>query len=211
MPTIYLIRHGETDWNRLGIYQGTTDVPLNAAGRAQARALGTMLRGVDFDAGYTSPLRRARATAEAVLGGTGVPLVEAPELREMCYGVWQGRGARPAGRCSPGIEWRFRHDPWSVRIPGGETLHEVRARAARIWERVVDAHWGDVVLLSGHGHFNRVLLIHVLGWEPGRFWQIPQTNGGCWRIEVPEDGDGSAPTAERLEIPVAALESGAAG
>jgi broad specificity phosphatase PhoE len=211
MPTIYLIRHGETDWNRHGIYQGNTDVPLNAAGRAQARALGAMLRGVDFDAGYTSPLRRARATAEAVLGGTGVPLVEAPELREMCYGLWQGRGSRPAGRCSPGIEWRFRHDPWSVRIPGGETLHEVRARAARIWDRVVDAHWGDVVLLSGHGHFNRVLLIHVLGWEPGRFWQIQQTNGGCWRIAVPEDGEGGAPTAERLEIPVAALESGAAG
>lgn len=210
MPTIYLIRHGETDWNLRGIYQGTTDVPLNAAGRAQAEALGEQLRGVDFDAGYTSPLRRARATAQAVLGGTGVPLVEAPELREMCYGLWQGRGSRPAGRCSPGLEWRFRHDPWSVRIPGGETLHEVRARAARIWERVTGAHWGDVVLLSGHGHFNRVLLIHALGWEPGRFWQIEQTNGGCWRITVPEDGD-AAPTAERLDPALPALEMGAAG
>ncbi|HEV2734424.1 MAG TPA: histidine phosphatase family protein, partial [Longimicrobiaceae bacterium] len=68
-----------------------------------------------------------------------------------------------------------------------------------------------VVLLSAHGHFNRVLLIHVLGWEPGRFWQIQQTNGGCWRIEVPEDGDPGAPTAERLEFPLAALDSGAAG
>jgi broad specificity phosphatase PhoE len=210
MPTIYLIRHGETDWNRRGIYQGTTDAPLNAAGRAQAEALGEQLRGVDFDAGYTSPLRRARATAEAVLGGTGVPLVEAPELREMCYGLWQGRGSRPAGRCSPGLEWRFRHDPWSVRIPGGETLHEVRARAARIWERVTGAHRGDVVLLSGHGHFNRVLLIHSLGWEPGRFWEIQQTNGGCWRIVVPEEA-GAAPTAERLDPALPALEMGAAG
>jgi broad specificity phosphatase PhoE len=209
MTTVYLIRHGETDWNRRGIYQGNTDVPLNATGRAQAEALGALLRGADFDAAYTSPLRRARATAEAVLAGTGVPLLEAPELREMCYGLWQGRGSRPAGRCSPGLEWRFREDPWSVRIPGGETLHDVRARAARIWQRVLEAHPGQVVLLSGHGHSNRVLLIHALGWEPGRFWQIPQTNCGCWRIRAP--GDGGAPTAERIDVPLPALEMGTAG
>ncbi|HEV2146641.1 MAG TPA: histidine phosphatase family protein [Longimicrobiaceae bacterium] len=211
MPTIYLIRHGETDWNRRGLYQGTTDVPLNDAGRAQADALGALLREVDFDAGYTSPLRRARATAEAVLRGTGVPLVEVPELRELSYGLWQGRGSEPAGRCNPGLEWRWKQDPWSVCFPGGESLYDVRVRAARAFGRIVDAHPGEAVLVSGHGHLNRVLLIHALGWERDRFWEIEQTNGCCWRIEVPEAG-GEVRTAERVDAPaVPAAVEGAAG
>ncbi len=185
---LYLIRHGETDWNRAGIFQGTTDVPLNAAGHAQAGALGDLLRGVRFDAGYTSPLRRARETAEAVLRGRGVPLVAVPELREISYGLWQGRGSEPAGRCSPGLEWKWKHQPWSVRFPGGETLDEVRERAGRALRRISDAHRGEVVLLSGHGHLNRVLLIHALGWERERFWEIDQRNGCCYRMEPAGDG-----------------------
>lgn len=201
MPTIYLVRHGETDWNRRALYQGTTDVPLNAAGRAQAEALGEALREVRFDAAYTSPLRRARDTAEAVLRGTGVPLVTVPELRELSYGLWQGRGSRPAGRCSPGLEWRWRHDPWSVCFPGGESLYDVKARAARTLDRIVRAHPDGTVLLSGHGHLNRVLLIHALGWARERFWEIEQDNGGCWRVELPAEG--GARTAGPVPFPAA--------
>lgn len=186
--TLYLVRHGETPWNRRGLFQGTTDVPLSATGRAQAETLAAALRGVDFHAGYTSPLRRARETAERVLRGRGVPLVEVPGLRELSYGLWQGRGMEPAGRCSPGLEWRWRHDPWRVRFPGGETLEEVRERAAAALERILHAHPGETVLVSGHGHLNRVLLIHALGWPRERFWEIEQPNASCWRMELREDG-----------------------
>lgn len=179
MTTLYLIRHGETDWNRAGLYQGTTDTPLNAAGRAQAEALAQRLAGVRLDAAYTSPLRRARDTAAAVLRGRAAPLHEMPELRELCYGLWQGRGSAPAGRCSPGLEWRWRWDPWSVRFPGGETLDEVRDRARVAVETMLRAHPGGSVLVSGHGHLNRVLLTHALGWPRARFWEIDQPNGCC--------------------------------
>lgn len=209
MPTIYLIRHGETDWNRRGLYQGTTDVPLNAAGRDQAEALGALLRDVTFDAAYTSPLRRARDTAGAVLRGTGVSPVTVPELREISYGLWQGRGSIPAGRCSPGLEWRWREDPWSVRFPGGESLHDVRERAARALAHIVRAHPRGTVLVSGHGHLNRVLLIHALGWGRERFREIEQRNGCCWRIAVP--GDGSEPTAERVGPAEEEVEVGTVG
>jgi broad specificity phosphatase PhoE len=184
---LYLIRHGETDWNRRNLYQGTTDVPLNDAGRAQAGALAERLGGVRFDAAYTSPLRRAVDTARAVLRGAEVPLAEVRGLQELCYGLWQGRGQEPGGRCNPGLEWRWKESPWSVRFPGGESLEEVRERAAAAIERIVDAHPGGVVLVSGHGHLNRVLLIHLLGWPRDSFWSIAQPNAACWRLTVGTD------------------------
>lgn len=185
--TLYLVRHGETAWNRRGIYQGTTDVPLSATGEAQAEQLATTLRDVVFDAGYTSPLRRARETAEKVLRGR-VPLVEVRDLREISYGLWQGRGMEPAGRCSPGLEWRWRENPWSVRFPGGETLEEVHARGTAALEGILAVHQGDTVLVSGHGHLNRVLLIHALGWPRERFWEIQQPNSCYTRLCFDPDG-----------------------
>lgn len=182
--TLFLIRHGETDWNRLGLYQGTSDIPLNEAGREQARALADRLRGEGFDAAYSSPLARAVQTAEAVLAGSGVEIRLLPELRELSYGLWQGRGIFPRGRCNAGLEWRWRHDPWSVRFPGGESLPEVRARAAEAWRRIRAAHPGERVLVSGHGHFNRVLLIEALGWPESRFWEIEQGNCCCSVLQL---------------------------
>lgn len=176
---LYLIRHGETDWNRAGLLQGTTDVPLNAAGREQAEELARRMAPLRLDAAYTSPLRRARATADVVLRGRDVPLRAMPELREMSYGLWQGRSLEPGGRCNPGLEWRWREDPWRVRFPGGESLPEVERRAADALHRILLAHAGQRVLVCGHGHLNRVLLIHALGWPRQRFWQIEQPNGGC--------------------------------
>lgn len=188
MTTLYLVRHGETDWNRLGLYQGTTDVPLNAAGVRQAERLGERLRGVAFDACYTSPLRRARDTAEAVVGGRALEPIELPELRELSYGLWQGRGAFPRGRCNAGLEWRWRSDPWSVRFPGGEALAEVETRAAAALARIRHAHPDGTVLVCGHGHLNRVLLIHALGWARARFWEIEQPNGCCHLLRLRAEG-----------------------
>jgi broad specificity phosphatase PhoE len=188
MTRIYLVRHGETDWNRLGLYQGTSDVPLNETGRGQAAALAKRLRAVQFDAIYTSPLRRARDTAEAVSQGRSLEPIELPELRELSYGLWQGRGSEPRGRCDAGLEWRWRFAPWSVRFPGGETLAEVEARAAAALRRIRAAHPEGTVLVCGHGHLNRVLLIHALGWPRERFWEIDQPNGECQVLEADESG-----------------------
>lgn len=187
MTTLHLIRHGETDWNRLGLYQGTTDVPLNAAGRAQARLLADLLREVPFDAVYSSPLSRALRTAEEVVEGREIEVRVLPELREISYGLWQGRGMLPRGRCNAGLEWRWRFDPWSVRFPGGEGLPEVRERVAAALGYLRAEHPGERVLISGHGHLNRVLLIEALGWPESRFWRIGQENTCCYRLEPEGD------------------------
>ncbi|HEX8360063.1 MAG TPA: histidine phosphatase family protein [Longimicrobium sp.] len=184
---LYLIRHGETDWNRLNLYQGTTDVPLNGVGREQAEALAARLGGVAFSAAYTSPLRRAADTARAVLRGTGVPLMKVRELSELSYGLWQGQAPGPGGRCDPAVERQWRQSPWTVRFPGGESLEDVRMRGTAALGAILAAHDGATVLVSGHGHLNRVLLIHLLGLPRESFWEIPQPNAACWRLEIGTD------------------------
>lgn len=182
MTAVYLVRHGETDWNARGLCQGTADVPLNARGRQQAAELSGALAAVRFDAAYTSPLGRARETARAVLARSGLRAAPWPGFSELSYGAWQGLPeASWPGRTSE----RWREDPWRVSFPGGESLHDVHARVAPAWDRLVSAHAGETVLLAAHGHLNRVLLIHALGWPRDRFWHIAQPNAACTVVRVP--------------------------
>ena len=90
MTTILLARHGETDWNRAGRWQGWADPPLNETGRVQARELAEQLRTIPFDAVYSSDLRRAHETALIVGEPHGVPVVTEPGLREIDVGSWSG-------------------------------------------------------------------------------------------------------------------------
>ena len=184
MTTVYLVRHGETEWNRIGLYQGTTDVLLNPTGLRQADELAERLRCVDFHAIYTSPLRRAWVTAERIASGRQIDLVMLPDLKEISYGHWQGRPMTPRDGGANGLERRWHVDPWSVSFPGGESLPDVEARAASILQRICRSHPDQTVLMCGHGHFNRCLLILARGWKRERFWEIEQLNGGWEILEV---------------------------
>src|SRR5947208_8271356 len=117
MTTLLLARHGETDWNREGRWQGWADPPLNEAGRSQAHELAEQLRHVSFDAVYSSDLRRAHETAEIVAAPHGVPVVPDEGLREIDIGPWSGLTRAV-------IEERY---PSGER-PGGETREEHAAR-----------------------------------------------------------------------------------
>jgi broad specificity phosphatase PhoE len=149
VTTILLARHGETDWNREGRWQGWADPPLNDTGRKQARALAEELRGTPFDAVYASDLRRARETAEIVAAPHGVPVVVDPELREIDIGAWSGLTRAE-------IDERF---PNGER-PDGETReqHFARVRAAVL--RIARANAGRRVLVVTHG--GTVRAIHDL-------------------------------------------------
>ena len=182
---LVLVRHGETDWNATERCQGTTDVPLNERGLSQAEALAAALGDVDFDAAYTSPLERARRTAEIILEGRHLRAASVDGLHEISYGARHGLTPHewPTG------EWnRWSADPWSVTFPDGESLHGVRERAAPLIESIVSAHAGETVLISAHGHLNRVLLIHAGHASPDSFWTIAQPNGGAWIIDYNLNG-----------------------
>jgi len=153
---VWLVRHGETEWARLGRHTSRTDVALTETGEEQARALGRRLAGASFGLVLTSPLSRATETAR-LAGFDGVAIVE-PDLHEWDYGALEGRLTAEIREDYPG--WSIWTGPW----PEGETAEEVGARADRVLARIRAAD-GDVLLFS-HGHLLRVLAARWLGLPP---------------------------------------------
>jgi broad specificity phosphatase PhoE len=150
VTTILLARHGETDWNREGRWQGWADPPLNETGRAQARALAEQLQETPFDAVYSSDLRRAHETAEIVAAPHGVPVVTDPGLREIDVGTW-------SGLTQTEIELRF---PDGER-PDGETREQHLERVLEAAERIARANPEGRILLVTHGGTMRALRGHA--------------------------------------------------
>ena len=149
MTTLLLARHGETDWNRAHRWQGHADRPLTDRGRAQAGALAERLADIALDAVYSSDLRRARETAQAVARAHGLDVVELPELREVNVGSWQGLTRDEA-------ETRFPHGfrRWFAGGTGwedGETYAEMSARVLAAVVRIATDHRGGRVLIVSHG------------------------------------------------------------
>jgi broad specificity phosphatase PhoE len=161
---VWLVRHGETEWARLGRHTSRTDVPLTATGEAQARELGGQLAHHTFALVLTSPLSRASETA--ALAGYGEAAVPDPDLREWDYGLLEGRLTSDIRNEFP--EWTIWNGPW----PGGETIDQVAIRADRVIARVRAAD-GDA-LLFGHGHLLRVLAARWLG--------LPATSGQLFAL-----------------------------
>ena len=152
---VWLVRHGETEWARLGRHTGRTDVPLTETGREQAHALGRRLAGHAFGLVLTSPLSRASETA--ALAGFEEAIVD-PDLREWDYGALEGRLTADIRIDYPG--WSIWTGPW----PDGETVDEVGGRADRVIARA-RAIDGDVLFFA-HGHLLRVLAARWLGLAP---------------------------------------------
>jgi broad specificity phosphatase PhoE len=160
---ILLARHAETDWNRIGRWQGHADQPLNETGREQAAELGRRLKGRDVVAVYSSDLRRARDTATIVGAELGIEVVQDPELREIDVGSWSGLTRSEVAERFPEGYTRWQageigHD--------GETREQLAARVIPAVERIAHAHPGDTVLVVTHGGVIRTLLRHAAG-DPG--------------------------------------------
>ena len=128
LPTIYLARHGETEWSLSGQHTGLSDIPLTARGERNARQLGTRLKGLKFSQILVSPLQRARRTCE--LAGFGDRAVVDPDLVEWHYGEYEGKTSTEIHSQRPG--WNVFRDG----CPGGESPADIRARADRVIDRL---------------------------------------------------------------------------
>jgi broad specificity phosphatase PhoE len=162
MPvTLWLVRHGQTDWNVEGRFQGQADPPLNAVGRAESRRLAAQLRGRHIDALYSSDLRRARQTAAYLSRAMDKPIRLEPRLREINQGQWEGMLFTDISRQFPEISQVRQRNALDFRPPGGETVREVAARVLQAVDDIGHCHPGSQVIVVSHGVALAVILAVV--------------------------------------------------
>ncbi|NIO03781.1 MAG: hypothetical protein GTN74_03970 [Proteobacteria bacterium] len=174
MTQIYLVRHGQTQWNREEIFRGTADIPLNEIGKKEAQLAAKALRGKTIRAVYSSPLARAKDTAEAIAGSHGLEVGIIEGLKDICFGDWQGVSHHTVRQRFPDLYLRWLKQPQTVTFPGGESLGELQARAAEAVKRVVSDHPEDTIVMVSHRVVNRALICGLVGIDLSRFWQIGQ-------------------------------------
>lgn len=189
---IYIVRHGQTDWNKARRIQGQVDIPLNEFGRHLARETARGLRDVRFDACFTSPLSRAKETAQIILAGRDVPVIDEPRLEEMSFGVYEGK-------CCAGDNWelpenfhRFFDGPDRYEAPeGGESFGQVRDRTGAFLEELAcrPEYADGQILLATHGAALAGLLCYIRRAPLADYWGVG-VHKNCAVTEV-EAKDGS--------------------
>jgi broad specificity phosphatase PhoE len=171
---IYLVRHGETEYNRTGRFQGRNDQPLNERGRQQAQALAEALREEKFTAIYTSPLPRSLETAGFIRAfHPTVPMIEEPNFTEMDLGEFEGLDGRQWMEQNQDFVKAWAQNPASVRMPGGETLQEVQNRAIEALMGITDRYDpGSTLLICSHNFVLLTILCHALQISLDRFREV---------------------------------------
>ena len=188
MTTIYLIRHGQTDWNRDKIFRGRADVPLNERGRNEAAALSRHLEEVQPETCYASPLSRARETAEIVVRPHSLDMKLDEGIIDIDYGKWQGLSEAEVSRRFAVTRRKWSERPHQVRFPGGESLSMVGKRSLASLERIRAENPRATVFVVAHRVVTKVLMCAVLGLGNAAFWKIRQDNCAYNIIELSEDG-----------------------
>jgi probable phosphoglycerate mutase len=168
------VRHGQTAWNREEIFRGRTDVPLDETGLKQAELAGEYLKEVEIDAIYSSPLSRALETAEKIARFHNLKVESLEGLIDMSFGSWEGHAHQEIKKNDSETYRRWREEPHLVRLPGGESLDDVRVRTMAALEEVIRKHSGKALVLVSHRVVCKVLICAILGLDNSHFWQIRQ-------------------------------------
>ncbi len=183
MTQLCLVRHGQTNWNLEGRYQGQSDTPLNDHGRAQAKALAEQLKRFAFAAIYSSDLARARQTAEIIAGEISLPVKIEPRLREINQGKWEGMLVEDIKARYASLWSQRTVDPASVRPPGGETVAEVAARVYAALDDIARLFPTERVLVVSHGLSIATAICRDKGIPLGQAYTvIPDNLQPVWMI-----------------------------
>ncbi|MBE0409609.1 MAG: histidine phosphatase family protein [Anaerolineales bacterium] len=165
---IILVRHGQTEWNRIERFRGQADISLNEFGFQQAAATAVRIAREWQPSGvYSSPLSRAVKTAEAVAHHFNLPVQICPGLNDINYGKWQGLTPDEVMQQWPQEYHAWIHAPHTARIPGGESLDHLRQRVMDTVHQLAQRHLDETIVLVGHTVINRVILLGVLVHCPG--------------------------------------------
>ena len=172
----YFVRHGQTEWNRTGRYQGSTETELNDNGAEQARRVGLRLSGIIPTRVYASPMKRARRTAEIIMENNSgdTAITECGDLREISFGLWEGLTMREIMDRYPETLAAWRIAPFTAVPEGGESYAEVASRASRAAKILKEAgDPGDVTFVVGHGAAMRALIASLMNIrELDMLWRV---------------------------------------
>lgn len=183
MTKIIVVRYGQTKWNVGQVFRGTADVPLNETGKKQAESLAQALSSYKIAAIYSSPLSRARETAEAVAKKQGLKFKISDLLLDINYGKWQGLPHEEVAKKWPKIYKLWHEAPHQVKFPKGESLDDVRKRVEKFLERAVLEHQRETIAAVSHRVAIKVLLCAALGIDNSHFWQLKQNTASFSIIE----------------------------
>lgn len=190
MVRIILIRHGETNWNLQGRYQGQEDTRLSEKGFAQAGLLAQGLKNVHLDLCISSPLKRSFLTCKACADLHHLPVHSDKRLTEINHGAWEGELACEIQAHYPEEFKKWHTEPHKVQMPGGENLEDVRRRARAAFDEYAEKYEGQTILVAAHDAVNKASICDLLGLDMSHFWHIKQDNAcinvleyneGVWR------------------------------
>ncbi len=171
---IYIIRHGETDWNTIKRLQGRSDIELNAQGRRLAEVTAEALKDVQFTKVYTSPLKRAKETAMIICRDRQIPIIEEPRIVEMSFGIYEGLCSGKDNYTIPDPNFSFFFTKPDLYIPpeGAESIEELCGRTTEFLQELVKTEEmiNDTVLISTHGAALMGLLSFVHKRGIADFW-----------------------------------------
>ena len=187
MLEIILVRHGQTEWNATEKFRGRLDILLNETGMKQAELLGNYLVEEKIDIVYSSPLKRAVDTAKVIADRQNLEVNAIENINEINFGDWQGVSREEVKTSYPELYRDWRDTPEQVRMPGGESLEEVRARAMPfIEDAIMRCGEGKLVFVS-HRVVVKVIICALLGLDNSHFWNFRIDTGGLTRF-VLSDG-----------------------
>jgi alpha-ribazole phosphatase len=183
MVEIVLVRHGETDWNAGEVFRGRADIDLNETGVRQAELLGEYLSRDKIEFVYSSPLKRAVQTAEAIAAHHKLKVNAVSNLIDIDFGEWQGMPLKEVKEKYPEIYRDWEDTPEQVKIPGGESLEEVRSRAMPFVEDAVMRCGEGRIVLVTHRVVCKVLICALLGIDNSHFFKIKIDTCGVTRFD----------------------------
>ena len=186
MTRFVLIRHGQTEWNRVERFRGRADLALDDTGMRQAEAAAERLSRWQIAAIYSSPLRRALMTAQSLASQLRLAVQPLEGLIDIDFGDWQGLSPQEAAAQDSDLYKKWLERPHEVRFPHGESLQDVQHRITAAIESLVQNYSEQTVVLVAHNVVCRVLLCVVLGLDNSHFWQLGQDVGA---INVFDFGD----------------------
>jgi broad specificity phosphatase PhoE len=177
MSKLYILRHGETEWNREQRAQGcSNDIPLSDVGIKQAEAAAKKLKDEKIDLIFTSPLKRAFQTAQIIAKYHNIEVERLKEFMEINFGCWEGLSYKEMSEKYPEVVAVWRSTPHLAQIPNAETLVELRERSMGKLNEIIKVHDDKNILIVSHGITCKVMIASLMGIDLGNLHKIRQDN-----------------------------------